>query len=58
MSTVVEKFGNAPTRMLLKGASEYVLRSCKYIHYWKTDEVKKISARMRRLMENGIKEMA
>jgi magnesium-transporting ATPase (P-type) len=58
MSTVVEKFGNAPTRMLLKGASEYVLKSCKYIHYWKTDEIKKITEKMRKQMEQGIKDMA
>ena len=36
MSTVIKgEDGKKATRILLKGASEYVLESCSHIHYWK-----------------------
>ncbi len=34
MSTIIVGEGVAPTRLLIKGASEYVVKSCDKVHYW------------------------
>ena len=54
MSTIVERSEGAPRRLLIKGASEYVLKSCKYIHNLQTDKVRPLTDMVRQSFSERI----